>query len=93
MSFIAIMVIIYIYYKYRTNQKLVKDINERIRKNDADIKMYQRQILNYQDLQKETLQDYRNQIGELHGKMSVLEDQNKVWHLYTILHRITKSNN
>lgn len=52
MSFIAIMVIIYIYYKYRTNQKLVKDINERIRKNDADIKMYQRQILNYQDLQK-----------------------------------------
>ncbi len=69
MSFIAIMVIIYIYYKYRTNQKLVKDINERIRKNDADIKMYQRQILNYQDLQKkETLQDYRNQIGELHGK-------------------------
>jgi len=33
-SFIAIMVIIYIYYKYRTNQKLVKDINERIRKND-----------------------------------------------------------
>lgn len=77
-SFIAIMVIIYIYYKYRTNQKLVKDINERIRKNDADIKMYQRQILNYQDLQKETLQDYRNQIGELHGKMSVLEDQNKV---------------
>lgn len=77
MSFIAIMVIIYIYYKYRTNQKLVKDINERIRKNDADIKMYQRQILNYQDLQRETLQDYRNQIGELHGKMSVLEDQNK----------------
>lgn len=76
-SFIAIMVIIYIYYKYRTNQKLVKDINERIRKNDADIKMYQRQILNYQDLQRETLQDYRNQIGELHGKMSVLEDQNK----------------
>ena len=67
----------YIYYKYRSNQKLVKDINERIRKNDVDIKMYQRQILNYQDLQKETLQDYRNQIGELHGKMSVLEDQNK----------------
>ena len=76
-GFIAVMVIIYIYYKYRTNQKLVKDINERIRKNDVDIKMYQRQILNYQDLQKETLQDYRNQIGELHGKMSVLEDQNK----------------
>ena len=39
--------------------------------------MYQRQILNYQDLQRETLQDYRNQIGELYGKMSVLEDQNK----------------
>lgn len=73
MGFIAVMVIIYIYYKYRTNQKLVKDINERIRKNDADIKMYQRQILNYQDLQRETLQDYRNQIGELHGKMSVLK--------------------
>lgn len=81
-GFIAIMVIIYIYYKYRTNQKLVRDINERIRKNDIDIKMYQTQILNYQDLQKETLQDYRNQIGELQGKMSVLEDQNKALSLH-----------
>lgn len=76
-GFIAILVIIYIYYKYRTNQKLIRDISQRIRQNATEIEMYQEQILNYRNLQKETLQDYRNQIGELQGKVSVLEDQNK----------------
>lgn len=83
-GFIAILVIIYIYYKYRINQKLIRDISQRIRQNATEIEMYQEQILNYRNLQKETLKDYRNQIGELQGKVSVLEDQNKTLSIHLV---------
>ena len=83
-GFIAILVIIYIYYKYRINQKLIRDISQRIRQNATEIEMYQEQVLNYRNLQKETLKDYRNQIGELQGKVSVLEDQNKTLSIHLV---------
>ena len=83
-GFIAILVIVYIYYKYRTNQKLIRDISQRIRQNVTEIEMYQEQILNYRNLQKETLRDYRNQIGELQGKVSVLEDQNRTLSVHLV---------
>lgn len=83
-GFIAILVIVYIYYKYRTNQKLIRDISQRIRQNVTEIEMYQEQILNYRNLQKETLRDYRNQIGELQGKVSVLEDQNRALSVHLV---------
>ena len=83
-GFIAILVIVYICYKYRTNQKLIRDISQRIRQNVTEIEMYQEQILNYRNLQKETLRDYRNQIGELQGKVSVLEDQNRTLSVHLV---------
>lgn len=78
------MVIVYIYYKYRTNQKLIRDISQRIRQNATEIEMYQEQIHSYRNLQKETLRDYRNQIGELQGKVSVLEDQNRTLSVHLV---------
>ena len=83
-GFIAILVIVYIYYKYRTNQKLIRDISQRIRQNATEIEMYQEQIHSYRNLQKETLRDYRNQIGELQGKVSVLEDQNRTLSVHLV---------
>lgn len=83
-GFIAILVIVYIYYKYRTNQKLIRDISQRIRQNATEIEMYQEQIHSYRNLQKETLRDYRNQIGELEGKVSVLEDQNRTLSVHLV---------
>lgn len=85
-SFIAIMVIIYIYYKYRTNQKLVKDINERIRKNDPESEADDLYAIYMQALHILIMLRGKN-IENTSGKKLLLDaDWDKLFHLSNAIH-------
>lgn len=66
----------YVYYKYRHNKKRMREIEQQIIVNREEILLYQEELANYQRLQSES-EDYRSKIGELNGKVLLLQSQNR----------------
>ena len=70
----------YYYYKNKNNKKRIAETESQIRRNEADIDRYQREIadiLNSNEQLKELKEEHRIKIGELNGKIMVLSSQNK----------------
>lgn len=66
----------YFYYRQRQNKKRIQEIEKQIVENREEIALYQEELVNYQELQSES-EDYRTKIGELNGKVLLLQGQNK----------------
>ena len=66
----------YFYYRQRQNKKRIQEIEKQIVENKEEIALYQEELVNYQELQSES-EDYRTKIGELNGKVLLLQGQNK----------------
>lgn len=74
--FLIFLSLLFFYYKHRHHQKKIKEIEHQIILNREEIALYQEEMLNYQQLQSES-EDYRSKIGELNGKVLLLQSQNK----------------
>ncbi|WP_455587448.1 tetratricopeptide repeat protein [Bacteroides sp.] len=68
--------VFYFYYKHRHNKKRMREIEQQIIMNREEITLYQEELAKYQQLQSES-EDYRSKIGELNGKVLLLQSQNK----------------
>lgn len=66
----------YFYHRQRRNKKRIQEIEKQIVENREEIALYQEELINYQELQSES-EDYRTKIGELNGKVLLLQGQNK----------------
>lgn len=84
LGLIALMIALsftgYYYYKNKNNKKRIAETEGQIRRNEADIDRYQREIadiLNSNEQLKELKEEHRIKIGELNGKIMVLSSQNK----------------
>lgn len=75
--FLAILAILYFFYKSHINKQRVKEIEETIAANNKEIFRYKLEKTKYDELKGEAVNDYRNKIGELNGKIMVLSTQNK----------------
>lgn len=74
--FMIFLSLLFFYYKHRHHQKKIKEIERQITLNREEIALYQEELVNYQQLQSES-EDYRSKIGELNGKVLLLQSQNK----------------
>lgn len=54
----------------------MREIEQQIIVNREEILLYQEELANYQRLQSES-EDYRSKIGELNGKVLLLQSQNR----------------
>lgn len=74
--FLVFLSALYVYYRHRRNKKRIQEIEQQININKEEIALYQEELINYQQLQSES-EDYRSKIGELNGKVLLLQSQNK----------------
>lgn len=74
--FLIFMSFLLFYYKHRRHKKKIKEIEQQIDANREEITLYQEELINYQQLQSES-EDFRSKIGELNGKVLLLQSQNK----------------
>lgn len=76
LSFLVFLGAYYFYYRQRRNKRRIQEIEKQIVENREEIALYQEELVNYQELQSES-EDYRTKIGELNGKVLLLQGQNK----------------
>ena len=74
--FLILLCLLYVYYRHQHNKKRIQEIEQQINFNKEEIALYQEELVNYQLLQSES-EDYRSKIGELNGKVLLLQSQNR----------------
>lgn len=73
----------YYYYKSKNHRKKIAEIESQIRDNEEEIKRYQQEMEEIQELKDQVLEENRileenrMKVGELNGKIVLLSMQNK----------------
>lgn len=79
LCFILFLIILFasffVYYKHLHHKERMREIERQIMINTEEIALYQKEMVDYQQLQSET-EDYHSNIGELKGKVLLLQGQN-----------------
>lgn len=74
--FIAVLIIFHFYIKNRNTKKEIQKIQKVIAENEAELKWAQDELEGYRKRKSEK-EDHAKEIGELNGKMTVLNSANK----------------
>lgn len=74
--FLVSLIGFYVYYRHRHHKRRMQEIEQQITINKEEIALYQEELVNYQQLQNKS-EDYRSKIGELNGKVLLLQSQNR----------------
>lgn len=74
--FMAVLIIFYFYSKNRNTKKEIQKIQKVIAENEVELKWAQEELEDYRKRKSEK-EDHSKEIGELNGKMAVLNSANK----------------